>query len=851
MFNNKNKNAAFSLSLILLLATTLMMTFAQPSSAQFNVRQPEKTAGYASVAPTLLGVDQIATVNLWVFPLPTRYDMRTYFNGFYGVTATFVKPDGTKDTFMPVDGTGAYIPGEMSALGSMYFFYKPQMAGNWSVSFTMPAQNLTDKTGTVLMEACTSNTAYFTVQTEPVMAGLLNGYPWASLPNSNVYWSYPISANNREWSQISGDWTGVLNTHATVKNSGTEMRWQPYGAGPNTGHIVWKYPIESGGMIGGAYGSLSYYVPRPATTVIMDGKVFYNIPSYSLAATATTSTTTDRFVCIDEATGKVLYIANGLFEHGIHLPNLLGAYQQAASAVAANETEVLLESSYGSYKFSYLWGSNSFNGTTYWNYYDVFTGTLRYQYRNASSANLIDGTVLAFGAGNLPGETKPSVYRWNMTQVQSSGARANDWQTGITWKVPAPRALVDTPSSLAARIFGVTSDLSTVVVYNYNQYWAYNADTGASLWNLTVPYAVNNNEEVPLAIVDKFIVFDPVAATTHCYSMKTGTELWQTPSVADSPWATTWTIYFSETNDRDNLYMSFPDGSMRAYSLTDGHLIWTSKPFASTEYANNAVPFIYSGLVMVDGKIYGYAGYSTLYSIDPVPRFAMAVCVNATTGDIVFALNGAVNPSATANGYVIGKSIFDGQMYCIGKGPSSTTVLAQQQVGGSVLIQGSILDNSPVSSSADLNAMFPYGVPAISDADMSVWMDYLHMKNSTLLNNPPQCNGVPVTLTAIDPNGNSINIGSTTSDVTGHFAYQWSPTTAGLYKIYATFAGSNSYFSSNAETSATVASVVSPTAVPTSSSQTLTSNTDTYLGIGVIAIIIAIAIVGLVLYRKK
>ena len=84
------------------------------------------------------------------------------------------------------------------------------MAGNWSVTFTMPAQNITDYTGTVQYSGCTSNTADFTVQTGTVKAGLLNGYPWAQLPNSNVYWSYPINSNNREWSAISGDWLGVV-----------------------------------------------------------------------------------------------------------------------------------------------------------------------------------------------------------------------------------------------------------------------------------------------------------------------------------------------------------------------------------------------------------------------------------------------------------------------------------------------------------------------------------------------------------------------------------------------------------------------------------------------------------------
>ena len=136
-----SKKAICSLSLILMLAMTMIMAFAQPTSAQIGVPQPEKTVGYISVAPTLVGVGQELTVNLWVFPLPTNYNYQPYFHGFMGVTVTFVRPDGTKDTFMPTDGTGPYVPGQTQSLGAIYFFYKPNMAGNWSVSFTMPAQN--------------------------------------------------------------------------------------------------------------------------------------------------------------------------------------------------------------------------------------------------------------------------------------------------------------------------------------------------------------------------------------------------------------------------------------------------------------------------------------------------------------------------------------------------------------------------------------------------------------------------------------------------------------------------------------------------------------------------------------
>src|SRR4030065_2057011 len=134
-----SKRTICSLSLILVLAVSMIVAFAQHTLAQIGVPMPEKTTGYIDVAPRLVGVGQEATVNLFIYPIPTNYRYSPYFLGYFGVTVTFVKPDGTKDTFMPVDGTHQYAPGQTQSLGAIYFFYKPDMAGNWSVSFTMPA----------------------------------------------------------------------------------------------------------------------------------------------------------------------------------------------------------------------------------------------------------------------------------------------------------------------------------------------------------------------------------------------------------------------------------------------------------------------------------------------------------------------------------------------------------------------------------------------------------------------------------------------------------------------------------------------------------------------------------------
>src|SRR4030066_1153229 len=142
-----NKRTISSLSLILILAVSMIMAFAQPTSAQIGIPQPEKTTGYIDIAPRLLGVGQEATVNLFIYPIPTNYRYSPYFLGYFGVTVTFVKPDGTKDTFMPADGRHQYAPGQTQALGAIFFFFKPNMAGNWGVFFPVPEQNKTDREG--------------------------------------------------------------------------------------------------------------------------------------------------------------------------------------------------------------------------------------------------------------------------------------------------------------------------------------------------------------------------------------------------------------------------------------------------------------------------------------------------------------------------------------------------------------------------------------------------------------------------------------------------------------------------------------------------------------------------------
>ena len=133
-------------------------------------------------------------------------------------------------------------------------------------------------------------------------------------------------------------------------------------------------------------------------------------------------------------------------------------------------------------------------------------------------------------------------------------------------------------------------------------------------------------------------------------------------------------------------------------------------------------------------------------------------------------------------------------------------------------------------------------------------MEYLHLQrpiggiwgNETIT-------GVPVTLTAIDSEGNYIDIGATTtSGYYGSFGLAWTPTTEGTYEIVASFAGDDSYGSSGASTFVTVGPAASPegTIEPEQITTPLIS-TEVAIAIAVVAVAVVAAVGFLVLRKRK
>ena len=108
---------------------------------------------------------------------------------------------------------------------------------------------------------------------------------------------------------------------------------------------------------------------------------------------------------------------------------------------------------------------------------------------------------------------------------------------------------------------------------------------------------------------------------------------------------------------------------------------------------------------------------------------------------------------------------------------------------------------------------------------------------------PTNTTGVPASIDVVDSNGNYRNIGTATSDSSGTFALNWTPDITGAYTVIATFAGSESYWPSSAET-AFYAGSPAPTASPYP--VTVLPPTEMYISAAAVAIIIAVAIVGAV-----
>lgn len=821
------------------------------------------TYSYLAVSPDPAGANQDIFLVFWVHPNPPTA-VGIGGDRWKDITILVTKPDGTTHTLGPfvTDPTG-----------SGYSLYTPTQIGEYTFLMNYPGQVLGlyhPETGeppeaappyahfeylndTFLPSTATQS---IIVQEEPVEK-------IADIPLPTGYWTRPIEGQNSAWASVASNW--LSGAHL-----GVFRLWQEDGVGPSSAHIMWTKPIEFGGIVGtstqipgvGFYSGGSYE-GRFNYAIIMNGQLSFQMPLGHSASGG-------GYVSLDLRTGEEVWYRDDIGNVGPSKGQLYNYESINQHGVVGGQ----------------LWQTA---GPT-WIGYDGFSGINTYNLTNVPNgveAYTENGEIVRY---ILDYENR-RLLLWNNTQEQiglhgatGTGSSAFQWRpngkevdmsNAYSWNVSIP----DLPGSDAAYIVNVIPDDlilgSSTFPRGFSNFgtedpftlWAISlkpANRGQLLWlknypapgdSLTRGFGPHSEIaqlfglDLPLQSVDPinrvFLLSDEETFQYSGYSLDTGQLLWG-PVGENLPALQYYgsglgggQIHFLAYG---NLYVQGFGGEIQCYSTKDGTLLWE---FTDTNSGLETVWGKYPIFIgaIADGKVYAFSNeHSPNY---PLYKGERVRCINATTGEEIWNLLGWAGQSGgpgtstmlEADGYLVYYNYYDNQIYCVGKGPSATTVAAPDvavTLGDSLMIKGTVTDQS--SGAKD--------TPAISDDDMGPWMEYLYMQKPI----PADATGVEVILDVIDSNGNYRNIGTATTDISGAFGLMWQPDIPGQYTVVATFAGSESYGGSYAQTYLGV--VDAPVATPPPE-QTPASPTETYIAGSTIAILAAIAVVAFLLLRKK
>ena len=789
---DKTKTASIALILMLTFSATIL---ALPIVSAHDPAWTVDTLSFITLSPNELGVGQTTTVVFWCDKIPPTAA------GAYGDRWTFTvevtKPDSSKQTLGPF---------ESDPVGTGYCFFTPDQQGTYSFVAMMDEHLVDNGASRGLIhpnpvfglayigdtfKASTSEPVTLTVKQEPI-----SQWPAAELPTD--YWDRPIEGQNREWWTISGNWFSANGYNATsqgyyYKGGG----FNPYTVGPTSSHIVWTKPFEMfGGVmggelsmdggVGGYYNGMSYEQAF-APPVIIQGRLYYNTPPSAKPNYGTH--------CVDLRTGEEIWYQNITIDYG-----------QVYNYVSPNQ--------FGG--IPYLW---DIDGSTY-KMYDAYTGNWILDLVNASRGTVAfaqDGSMLVYmynGARNWFAMWNSSLAIWaNMPNLWSGNnywlwrppqGGTLDWQLGIQWNVTVPDVAgslsltkVNSEVALCRTVFLVEDGkrIAEDVAYSVKE-----GEEGTVLWgpfNRTdVSYqGLGSNTAGGMCIVSDGVYVDYKGETMEWtgYNLYTGAKLWGPTKSTSNAYAMYggWRTLFGAYG---KIYQVGMDGCVHCLDIKTGNKLWTFETGSSgfeTTWGNWALisgGFL-GGAPGTGGlKLYVVGGHTHL---QPMYRGAELYCIDGETGELLWNIDGWYQAGAPvgADGYLATVNGYDMQLYVYGKGQTETTATVQDDVipiGDSVLIKGKVTDQSP--GAAD--------TPAVADEYMSDWMEYVYMQKPM----PTDAEGVEVILTTLDPNGNSYEIGRATSSASGVYGCAFTPPVPGLYKIIATFEGSNAYFGSYAET---------------------------------------------------
>lgn len=463
----------------------------------------------------------------------------------------------------------------------------------------------------------------------------------------------------------------------------------------------------------------------------------------------------------------------------------------------------------------------------------------------------------------IPANTTAS-WSWRPTQNATY-----NFATGIMWAAPIATNYsgnaLPTPLSMPTGSGGggissgvvLMNSVSSAGSMFYNIGWeidaGYSSEDGHQLWihnNTRVPYTLLGTGADYYVGCGYYTYYEPGALKVSCFSLNTGDLVWS--HVLPNARA------YDSLGGRGivangTLYMTTYGGNVYAYDLATGNLLWqygTPSGGLESPYAYYSI-WVFMEDTVADGKLFVPEGH--MYS-PPLYHGCQQLALNITNGQVVWSIDAfdTSNAPAISDGIMTDLNAYDNQIYAYGTGPTQTTISAPQvgvTTSTPVTITGTIMDLSAGSQQDAVAMNFPSGLPCVSDESMTHWMEYIYMQQPL----PSNTTGVPVTLSVIDSNNNFRQIGTTTSDISGTYALTWTPDIPGNYTVIASFAGSQSYYASSAETHF-YASLAEATPAPIVTAQAnLATTTDLILYIvgAAVAIIIVIAIGFALVLRKR
>jgi outer membrane protein assembly factor BamB len=818
MQNKKTKRNATLILIMLLFVSIPLISIQTAESYVINIT----THAYAFVSPNPAQVGQQVLVSFRIDKALANAAIDTGLATGFLVKIT--TPDGNTETLGPYTAD--------STSGS-YFYYTPTQLGKYYFEVTFPGQWDNRTAGLQRWyEPSVSDKFEFVTQQEPIPS-----YPSAPLPSS--YWERPISGENKGWFTIADNWLQIRYDYCTTV-ARVCAAFAPYTSAPESAHILWAKPIWLGGVAGGQFGDKVYYTglvyEEPYEPIIQGGRIYYTYHDQ-------TSTTAYGTYCLDLYTGEEIYYLN----------RTSITFAQDFAWESPNEHGVL----------PYLWSTSGTNTNQTWRMFDPFTGEQRLQVTNVTGGNIRmgpKGEVLTYTLDTVNNRlimwnSTKAIYPSGITWSPAKGATF-DGRNGIEWNVSIPALPVRTGTGAGIAcidegyILAVYPDTVTGDSYVFTHV-AFPSDltkdsTGKYPTSINYLWMANRTDLYRAYLPAYFNIEDGVYAdyaedthVMHCYSIATGTELWKT-EIND---ANMWTSFsYNKVVAYDKVYLTGYDGHVRAWYIANGTLAWdTWFGNSGTETVYGTFP-VHNGMTVADHKLYIT---NDEHSPDSVMwRGSKLWCVDTETGEVLWKTSGWLRIPVISDGILTACSGYDNQIYTFGPGPSKTTVSAPQTeitLGQSLVITGTITDqtNGPYCKTKD--------TACISDQSMGEWMEYMYGQKPM----PVNATGVEVVLNVIDANGNYRTIGSTTSDASGFYSYQWTPDIAGKYTVIATFEGTKSYGSSFGEAAFAVAEpAATASPVPTQAP----SAADLYFlpavaGI-IIAIIIGFAVLALLVTKK-